>query len=97
MNKSAEMPALNDGQLDAALDDARADGVTGETGGVVNVELLHEMLAMLLDGLDADAEFRRGLLVGLALGDDLVVLGRGALQAVRGGGRSGRAGRGVRY
>src|SRR5450432_1809985 len=62
---------LDDGQLDAALNDARADGVAGKPGGVMDVELLHEMLAMLLDGLDADAEFRRCLLVGLALGDKL--------------------------
>jgi hypothetical protein len=33
---------------DAALNDARADGVPGESGGVVEVELLHEMLAVLL-------------------------------------------------
>src|SRR5208282_5977697 len=63
--------SLDDRQLDAAFDDARADGVAGESGGVVDVELLHEMLAMLLDGLDADAEFRRGFLVGLALSDQL--------------------------
>ena len=49
------LAVLNNGQLDAALDDARADGVAGESGGVVDVEFLHEMLAMLLDGLDADA------------------------------------------
>ena len=39
---------LNNGQLDAALDDARADGVAGESSGVVEVELRHEMLAVLL-------------------------------------------------
>src|SRR5208282_1201804 len=63
--------SLDDRQLDAAFDDARADGVAGESGGVVDVELLHEMLAMLLDGLHADAEFRRGFLVGLAFSDEL--------------------------
>src|ERR1700677_4442991 len=63
--------ALNDGQLDAALDDSRTDGVAGEAGGVVDVELLHEVLAVLLDGLDADAEFGRGFLVRPALGDEL--------------------------
>ena len=47
---------LNNGQLNTVLDDARTDGIAGETGGVVDVELLHEMLAMFLDGLDADAE-----------------------------------------
>src|SRR5208282_5604917 len=62
---------LDNGQLDAVLDNARADGVAGEPGGVVDVELLHEMLAVLLDGLDADAEFRRGFLVGLAFRNEL--------------------------
>jgi prepilin-type N-terminal cleavage/methylation domain-containing protein len=63
--------ALNDGQLDAVLDDARADGVAGESGRVMNVEFLHDMLAMLLDGFDADVKFRGGFLVGLALGNEL--------------------------
>jgi hypothetical protein len=31
----------------------------------------HEVLPMFFDGLDADAEFRRGLLVGLAFGNQL--------------------------
>ena len=68
---SVPVATLNDGQLDAALDDARADGVAGEAGGVVDVEFLHEMLAMFFDGLGADAEFRRSFLVGLAFGDQL--------------------------
>src|SRR6185436_4626846 len=62
---------LNNRQLDAALDDARADGVAGEAGGVVNVELLHEMLTMFFYRLGADTEFRRGFLVGLAFGNEL--------------------------
>jgi hypothetical protein len=33
----------------------------------VDVELLHERLAMARDGLHADAEFRRDLFVGFAL------------------------------
>ena len=37
----------------------------------MNVELLHEVFAVFLDGLDADAKFRRALLVGLALGNEL--------------------------
>ena len=64
-------PELYNGQLDAALDDACADGVTRESGGVVDVEFFHEMFAMLLDGLDADTEFGRSFLVGLAFGDQL--------------------------
>src|SRR5476651_342920 len=64
-------PELYDGQLHAVLDDAGADGVAGEAGGVVDVELLHEMFAVLLDGLDADAQFRRGLLIGFSFRDEL--------------------------
>src|SRR5450631_2117425 len=64
-------PESNNRQLDAALDDAGTDGVAGEAGGVVDVEFLHEMFAMFLDGLDADAEFGRGLFVALSFGDEL--------------------------
>ena len=66
-----EFYPLDDGQLDTALDDACADGVTGKSGGVVDVELLHEMLPMLLDGLEANAQFHRRLLVGVAFGHQL--------------------------
>jgi len=62
---------LNDGQRDVALDDPMADGVAGETGCIVDVELLHEMLAMLLDGLDADVEFASRFLIGLTFGNQL--------------------------
>ena len=48
---------LYNGQLDAVFNNACADGITGETGGVVDVELLHEMFAVFLDGFNADAEF----------------------------------------
>ena len=65
------MFGLDDGQLDTAFDDARRDGVTGKARRVVDVELLHEMVPMLLDGLDADAKLRRDLLVGLAFGNQL--------------------------
>lgn len=64
----SQISMLSNGQLNTALDDARADGVAGEASGVVDVEFLHEMSTMLLDGLDADAEFRRSFLVGFALG-----------------------------
>jgi hypothetical protein len=50
---------LADGQLDAALDDSRGNGVAGEAGDLVDVELGHEILPVFLDRLDADAEFRR--------------------------------------
>lgn len=45
--------------------------MAGEAGGVVDVELVHHGLAVLLDGLDADPELVRGLLVGVAFGDEL--------------------------
>ena len=62
---------LDDGQLDTALDDASSDGVAGEAGGVVDVQFRHEMLAVFFDRFDADAQFRCGFLVGLALGNQL--------------------------
>src|ERR1017187_1429409 len=68
---SVPVATLNDGQLDAALNDARADGVAGESGGVVEVELAHDLLAMFFDGLDADAQFRGRFLVGFAFGNQL--------------------------
>ena len=37
----------------------------------MDVELVHQMLAVLLDRLDADVQLGRDLLVGLALGDQL--------------------------
>jgi len=62
---------LADRQLDTALDDSGGDGVAGETGDLVDVELGHEILPVFFDGFDADAEFRRGLFVGLAFGNQL--------------------------
>jgi hypothetical protein len=58
--------------MSAVLDNPRTDGVSGESGGVMNVEPLHEVLAMLLDGLETDAEFRRYSLVGFAFDNQLV-------------------------
>ncbi len=46
-------PRLYSG-LPLALDDARSDRMAGETGGVMDVELLHELRAVFFDGLDAD-------------------------------------------
>jgi hypothetical protein len=60
---------LNDGQLDAVLDDARANGIPGETGGVVDIQLFHEVFAVFFDSLQTNAKFRRRLLVGFAFGD----------------------------
>jgi hypothetical protein len=49
-----DLSSLNNGHLHTALDYARADGVAGETGRIMNVELLHEMLPVFFNGLDAD-------------------------------------------
>jgi len=35
----------------------------------VDVQLAHEVLPVFLDGLNADAEFRRGFLVGHSFGN----------------------------
>src|SRR5437667_11357020 len=40
-----------------------------DLGGVVEIELVHDVLAVRLDRVDADAEERRDLLVRLAFGD----------------------------
>src|ERR1035441_1251236 len=79
---SVPAATLNDGHLDAALDHARADGVTRKASGVVDVELGHETLAMLLNSLHADAEFRRDLFVGFAFGNQLDHLHFARSQAV---------------
>src|ERR1039457_24201 len=68
---SVPVATLNDGQLDAALNDARADGVAVESAGVMEVEFAHDLLAMFFDGLDADAQFRGRFLVGFSFGNQL--------------------------
>jgi len=57
--------------LHAVLDDAGADGIASEAGGVVDIELCHKMLAMLFDGLDANTELPCSFLVGFSLGNQL--------------------------
>ena len=47
------------------------DGVAGETRGVVDVELLHEILSVFFHRFDADAKFRRGFFVNVAFGNQL--------------------------
>jgi RNA polymerase sigma factor (sigma-70 family) len=44
----------NDRYLDAAFDDALRDGVAGKACRVVDVQLVHQMLPMLFNRLDAD-------------------------------------------
>jgi len=48
--------SLIDGQLDAALDDARADGVAGEARSVVDVQLLQPRGQSGWLGLDVGLE-----------------------------------------
>src|SRR6185503_8021728 len=62
---------LLDRQMNAVLDDSRGDRVAREPRGVVDVQLAHEILAVLLDRLDADSELGGRLLVGHAFGDEL--------------------------
>ena len=45
---------LNDGQLNAALNNARPDGIASKASDLVDVELDHETLAMLLNSLQPD-------------------------------------------
>jgi len=61
--------ALDDGQRDTASDDARRDGVAGETRRVVDVELLPDTLPVFFNRFGVDAQFRRDLFDGLALGN----------------------------
>src|SRR5262245_32132783 len=53
------------------LDEPLPEGVADEPGGVVNVELRHDVSAMRLGGLHTDVEQLSDLLRGLALGDQL--------------------------
>jgi hypothetical protein len=55
----------------AALDDACGDRIAGEAGRMVDVEFVHQLSAVFLHGLDADAQLRGGFLVGLAFGNQL--------------------------
>jgi hypothetical protein len=59
------------GELDVTFNDSRKNGVASKSGCGMDVEFPHQMLAMLLDGLRADAEFRCGLFVGFAFRDQL--------------------------
>jgi len=63
--------SLEDGPLDAALDDPRCDRVAGEPRGVVEIQLAHQVLPVLLHRLNADAKFSCDLLVRLAFGNQL--------------------------
>ena len=45
---------------------AGSERVTGESGGVVNLELLHDLVAMFFDSLERYAEIRGDRLIGAA-------------------------------
>jgi len=62
---------LHNRQQHITFDDAGRDRIPREAGGVVDVELLHKILSVLFDRLDADAEFVRRLLIRFALRDKL--------------------------
>src|ERR1043165_1609853 len=62
---------LRNGHADGAIDDSLSDGVAGKAGDVMDGEFAHEMLPVLVHRLEAHAQFRGNLLVGLALGNEL--------------------------
>ena len=62
---------LADGHPGVALDDSLGDGVTGETGDVVDVELAHETLPVVVHRFEAHAQLSGDLFVGMALGNQL--------------------------
>ena len=59
------------GELARRFDQTGADGVAGEAGRVVDVELVHHGLPVFFHGLDTDTEFAGRLLVGVAFGNEL--------------------------
>ena len=67
----AKAARSNCSRLHAAFDHSGCDGMPGEAGGVVDVELFHEALAVFLNCFDADVQFISRLLVGFAFSDKL--------------------------
>src|SRR5437667_3181209 len=55
----------------AGFNNSFGDGVARESRDVVDVQLGHDVFAMVLDGLDTDAQFAGDLLIGFAFGDQL--------------------------
>ena len=55
----------------ASMYDSGVEGEARQGRGFMNSEFIHEMLAMLLDGLDADTQLCGGLFVGTPFGDEL--------------------------
>ena len=73
---------LADDRAGVAFDDSLGDGVAGETGDVMDVELAHEMLPVFVHRLEGHAKFRGYLFVGLAFGNQLKNLDLPRTQAV---------------
>jgi hypothetical protein len=66
---------------DRAFDHVALDGIAGEAGDFMDIELVHDLLPVFFDGLDADAQFGSDLFIGVAFGDELEGLGFAACEA----------------
>src|SRR5215471_18029437 len=62
--------ARRSGVVGISATDAFVDGVAGEASDVVDVKLVHELLAVPLDRFDAELEIVGDLFVGPALGNE---------------------------
>src|SRR5256885_8302396 len=62
---------------------AFGDRVTGQPGNVVNPQLVHHLLPMFFDSLNADAKLGGDLFVGPALGNELQHLSLTRRQIIR--------------
>ncbi len=67
----AELNLVNERDLEAAFDHSRRDGIPSQTGRIVDAQLLHQALPVLLDRLDANAQFGCDLFVRFAFGNEL--------------------------
>ncbi len=57
--------------LHRVVDHTRGDRIARETGGLVNMKFVHQVLPVLFHRLDADPQISGDLLVGKTLGDEL--------------------------
>jgi hypothetical protein len=53
------------------FDNPLGRSVAYQTSDIVDAKLLHDLLAMLLNGFDAEIQFRRDLFVGITFGNEL--------------------------
>src|SRR6185436_2498719 len=67
---------------DTALNNSFRDGVAGEAGDVMDIQLTHEMLPVLIHGFEAYAQLCGDLFVGLAFGNQLEHLDLARAEAV---------------